>query len=327
MDFALKQRLLGAAVLIALAIIFVPMFLGNSPPKETSTIQNLDIPPVPERKFEIRTLPVEPNAQPAGPPATSDDKVVTVDTRAPATFEAPDAAAAGKNPPAGQAATPSPPATAKPENTVAAAESKPPVTAAAPGKAEAASAAESKPVETAAATAPAGRFNVNLGVYADEAHAAALVARVKKAGYPAFAEATDYQGKPAQRVRVGPFADRAAAETARLKIKRFEPKVPSSVSESAEQPTADAPASALAPNRAGGWAVQLGAFKSEAEANKLRDRIKAVSVAAFVDRTGSGDEALWRVRAGPFAERSGAEAARATLKQRLKADGMIVTQP
>ena len=58
MDSGLKQRLLGAAVLIALAIIFVPMFLGNAPPRETSAIQNLDIPPLPERKFETRTLPV-----------------------------------------------------------------------------------------------------------------------------------------------------------------------------------------------------------------------------------------------------------------------------
>ena len=60
MDSALRQRLLGAAVLVALAIIFVPMFLGNAPPKPDSAIQNLDIPPLPERKFETRTLPVEP---------------------------------------------------------------------------------------------------------------------------------------------------------------------------------------------------------------------------------------------------------------------------
>jgi DedD protein len=73
--------------------------------------------------------------------------------------------------------------------------------------------------------------------------------------------------------------------------------------------------------------VQLGAFKSQDEAAKLRDRIKALNIAAFVDRTGSGDEALWRVRAGPYAERSAAESARASLKQRLQADGIVVTQP
>ncbi len=317
MDPALRQRLLGAAVLVALAIIFVPMFLGNAPPKPDSAIQNLDIPPLPERKFETRTLPVEPTpATPAAPPAgtitpaKSSDKLATVDTNAPSTFEAPED---GKGAPA------SPPSTAPakaPANDakLAPAEPKPaPV--------------EAKPA-VAATAAPGGRFNVNLGIYADQAHADALIAKLKKLEFPAYSEPTEYQGKSAQRVRVGPFADRAAAESVRLKIKQSEPKVPSSVVETAEaQPAADAPATAVAANRAGGWAVQLGAFKSEAEANKLRDRARAISVAAFVDRSGTGDQALWRVRAGPYADRAGAESARATLKQKLQTEGVIVMQP
>lgn len=315
----MKQRLLGAAVLIALAVIFVPMFLGNSPPRDTSTIQNLDIPPEPERKFETRTLPVEPAAPPAkAQPADAADKVVTVDTRAPATFEAPDIDSKPAN---DKGATEKTPVEKAPVP-------KAPVNSPAPEKNPGAPVEAKQPAAPdPAPSAPKGRFSVNLGVYADAGHADALVAKLKKSGYPAAAEDSEYQGKPARRVRVGPFADRAAAESARLKIKQLEPKVPSSVGESAEQPTTDAPATALATNRAGGWAVQLGAFKSEAEANKLRDRIKGVSIAAFVDRSGTGSDALWRVRAGPYAERSGAEAARATLKQRLQADGMVVTQP
>src|ERR1700682_1028201 len=94
MDSALKQRLLGAAVLIALAIIFVPMFLGNAPPKQNSTTVNLDIPAPPERKFETRTLPVEtPSATPVAIP-TDSNKAATVDTHAPARPDArPDDAA------------------------------------------------------------------------------------------------------------------------------------------------------------------------------------------------------------------------------------------
>ena len=184
------------------------------------------------------------------------------------------------------------------------------------------------PAEPAPAAPPAsGRFAVNLGIYADQAHVNALIGNVKKLGFAAYSEPTDYQGKPALRVRVGPFADRAAAETARLKIKQAEPKVPSSIVDSGEQPTADAPATAIASNRAGGWAVQLGAFKSEAEANKLRDRLRAVSIASFVDKSGSNDATLWRVRAGPYVDRSGADSARGAIKQKLKVDGMIVTQP
>jgi DedD protein len=322
MDFALKQRLLGAAVLIALAIIFVPMFLGNSPPKEASAIQNLDIPPLPERKFETRTLPVDAAAaQKPAAQATpaSPDKVVTVDTKAPATFEAPEPKASESK------------ASEKPVSALAGATAPKPATAT-PKEAAKAPEGPAKPAaaEPPAASVPApsatGRFSVNLGVYVDQAHTDALVAKLVKSGFAASAEATDYQGKPARRVRVGPFADRAAAEAARLKIKQLDPKLPSSIGESAEQSGVDAPATTLAANRPGGWAVQLGAFKSEAEANKLRDRARGAGVATFVDRTG-GDQTLWRVRAGPFVERSSAEAARTTLKTKLQGDGVIVTQP
>ena len=300
MDPALKQRLLGAAVLIALAIIFVPMFLSNSPQKQESTTLNLDVPPAPDHKFETRTLPVAgPSAPVPNAPATPADpnKVVTVETNAPPKVDA--------HP---EDSTPTP--------VVVTNTPKP-----APEPVKPAPAAP-EPV-----AAPAGRFAVNLGVYADEAHANALVGKVKKLGFGAYSEPTEYQGKSATRVRVGPFADRAAAEAARLKIKQSEPKVPSSVVDSGEQPTADAPASAIASNRAGGWAVQLGAFKSEAEANKLRDRLRNASIASFIDKSGSGDAQLWRVRAGPYADRNGAENARGTIKQKLKTDGMIVTQP
>jgi DedD protein len=300
MDPALKQRLLGAAVLIALAIIFVPMFLSNSPQKQESTTVNLDIPPAPDHKLETRTLPVAgPSAPVANPQATPDDpnKVVTIDTHAPPKV---DAHPEDQTPPPAVASNPPKPATA-------------PVKPA--------------PAEPEPAAPTTGRFAVNLGIYADQSHVNSLIGHIKKLGFAAYSEPTEYQGKSALRVRVGPFADRAAAEAARLKIKQAEPKVPSSIVDSGEQPTADAPATAVASNRAGGWAVQLGAFKAETEANKLRDRLRVANIASFVDKTGNGETTLWRVRAGPYADRSSAENARGTIKQKLKADGMIVTQP
>ncbi|MDE1885718.1 MAG: SPOR domain-containing protein [Xanthomonadaceae bacterium] len=305
MDSALKQRLIGAAVLIALAVIFVPMFLSSKSPQPQNSTLNLDIPKPPEHDFQTRTLPVTGTES---SPAPNPDKVVTVDTKAAPRVDArpEDAASAAAAPAAPPAAAP-PPAPARP--------------------------AVSKPAPAAAAPATAatseGRFAVHLGVYADRGHADGLVAALKKRGFAAYDESTDYQGKPALRVRVGPYADRAAAETARLKIKQAEPKVPSSVVElaAAAQPTADAPASALPANRAGGWAVQLGAFKSEAEANKLRDRLRAAAFAGFVERAGSGDATVWKVRAGPYADRGGADKARGDIDAKLKLKGIIVTQP
>jgi DedD protein len=306
MDSALKQRLIGAAVLIALAVIFVPMFLGNAPPQPQNTTLNLDIPKPPDRDFQTRTLPVT-GTESAAAPTANPDKVVTVDTHATPVVDAHPGNSAPI--PAKPAEAPKP-APAKPE---------PP---------KAVPPAAMPPASASSATGPEGRFAVHLGIYADRGHADALVAALKKRGFTAYDEATDYQGKAMQRVRVGPYADRAAAETARLKIKQAEPKVPSSVVElAAAAPTADAPASALPANRAGGWAVQLVAFKSEAEANKLRDRLRAASIAGFVERAGSGDTMLWKVRAGPYADRAGADKARGDIDTRLKVKGIIVTVP
>ena len=316
MDSGLKQRLLGAAVLIALAVIFVPMFLSGPPPKQTSETVSLDIPNAPERKFETRTLPLAvPNAtapastapaaipSSATPAAISDgNHVATVDTHAPPRT---DAVAETNSTSAKPAASPG----------------------AAPGVIPAS--ATAKPSTSAStAVAETGRFTVNLGIYADQSHADALVQNIKKLGLSVMVEATEYQGKPGQRVRVGPFADRASAEAARLKIKASDAKLPLSISETAStSATSDAPVASLPANKAGGWAVQLGAFKSEDEANKLRQRCMAAGFIAFVDRSGSADQALWRVRAGPEADRTNADKLRTSLKQKLQLDGIVVTQP
>ncbi len=328
MDAALKQRLLGAAVLIALAIIFVPMFFSGTPPKSENTTQNLNIPPAPERNFETRNLSVEPPKPgtvptPAPSAPANSDKVATVDTGAPATFEAPDSATQPAPAAKPTASTSSPPASPAP------APAAPP---------------------PAPATQADGRYLVNLGIYADTGHASALVDKMKKLGYPAFAETTEYQGKSAQRVRVGPYADRAAAENVRLKIKQADAKLPSSIvqtgdpdkptdkpvaaetakpasaaAKSAAEPAAPAPT--LPANRAGAYVVQAGAFKSEDEANKLRERLRTGGVAAFVEKSSDGETTFWKVRAGPYADRSGAEAAVSTLKQKFQLAAIVKTQP
>ncbi len=170
MDPALKQRLLGAAVLIALAIIFVPMFLGNSPQKQESTTVNMETPPADDHKFETRTLPVAgPSAPVANPSAAPSDpnKVVTVDAVATPKVDAhPEDQTP---PPATVASTPPAPATVKP----------------------------AAPAEPESAAPASGRFAVNLGIYADQGHVNSLIAKVKKLGFGAYSEPTEYQGKSA----------------------------------------------------------------------------------------------------------------------------------
>jgi len=301
MDSSLKQRLLGAAVLIALAVIFVPMFMSDSAPRKSAEMEttNLAIPPAPDREFQQRVLPVEP-----APVASAPAPAAPV-AEAPAPGIAPETAPEADAPPA---AVPS----VKPEPEAA----KPPA-AAAP-----------QPATPEPATPGAGadsRFYVHLGVYAELANANDLAAALKKGSHPAFTESTRYQGKPAARVRVGPYASRAAAESARLRIRELKPAVPGSVIQLAADVTADAPASTLAPARAGAWAVQLGAFKAEADANKLRDRLRSSGFASFVDKVDSDGATLWRVRAGPEVDRAAADKLRANIRERVKIEGIIVS--
>ena len=128
-------------------------------------------------------------------------------------------------------------------------------------------------------------------------------------------------------MRVGPFADRAAAEASRLRIKQLKPALPGSVVQLAQDAAADAPASAVPATRAGSWAVQLGAFKAEDDAAKIRERLRKAGFTAFVDKVDSNGATLWRVRAGPEVDRGAADRLRSGIKDKLKLDGIIVTLP
>ena len=70
MDSPLKQRLIGAAVLAALAIIFLPMLLKGPDVKEPDAAEvPLSMPATPAGDFETRELPLtapEENTPPGG---------------------------------------------------------------------------------------------------------------------------------------------------------------------------------------------------------------------------------------------------------------------
>jgi len=65
-------------------------------------------------------------------------------------------------------------------------------------------------------TVAAGNYAVNFGAYSTQADADAVIARLKQAQLPGFREAATIGGRQAWRVRIGPYADRAQAESVRL---------------------------------------------------------------------------------------------------------------
>lgn len=253
-------------------------------------------------------------------------------------------------------------------------------------------------------TVAAGNFAVSFGAYGSQADADAVIAYLKKSQLPGFAEPATINGRQAWRVRVGPYADRAQAEAARLQAVKVRNDVKAEVvtldaradtavaAAPAPSPAATAPATATAtassaaaaPSSAAvktealppepvaaakpvapkpepkptpakpepakpepaataaakpvatpaapaassiGFAVQLGAFGQAAEANALRDKVRAAGFSAFVEQVRTDKGTLNRVRVGPVANRAEAENLKAQVASKVGVAGMVRPHP
>jgi cell division septation protein DedD len=353
MEPSLKTRLLGAAVLIALLVLFVPMFFSSTPPKtDADQTVSLAIPPAPDRELQTRTLDVAPAGAPAAPAAVSPaNPPAATPPAAPATAPVATVTPGGGNRLASVEIASRKPADALPEDL---ATTKP--APARPAAASRPSAATQAPAPAAAepalppGTAARGSYSINLSAYADRSKADALVQKVKALGYPVSTAATTQAGKSLTRVTAGPFETRAAAEAARLKIVAAAPGAPATLSSKPEAQTADASAPAparaaparpvasapaatpaavpAAAPRAGGFAVQVAAVSNEADATRLRDRLRGAGIPGYVDSIASGNGAkLWRVRAGPQTQRDDAVRLKDQIKAKVGLDGVVVSAP
>ena len=331
MDSGLKTRLLGAAVLIALAVIFVPMLLpGSNSGSQSASTRAV---PEPSGEMQTRVLQVGPDGASAGSSTAATisdpDHVATLNLEGhPAAALQP--LSSGLPIEATTAPAASAPASTAASRTSAAVPPKPEPAAAvvkapAPSAPAASAPTKAEPIPGGAGAAAGALYTVNLGVYANHASANKLVANAKQHGFTALATPETYQGKSVMRVRVGPFHSRAEAEAARLKLKDFE-KVSMSIDSGVVNQSGDAPVSAIGAKQAGAWAVQLAAYSDEASANKMRDRLRGQGIDGYVDSVSTAKGKLWRVRAGPFASRNVAESTRAEIAQKFNVKGNIVTQ-
>jgi cell division septation protein DedD len=252
-------------------------------------------------------------------------------------------------------------------------------------------------------SAAAGNYAVNFGAYGSEADADAVIAHLKKSNLPGFRQADTINGRQAWRVRIGPYADRAQAEAARLQAVKVRNDVKAEVVTldaradtavaAAPTPTptpaataapATASSAAAAPSSAAvktealppepvaatkpvapkpepkpapakpepakpdpaataaakpvatpaapaassiGFAVQLGAFGQAAEANALRDKVRAAGFSAFVEQVRTDKGTLNRVRVGPVANRADAENLKAQVASKVGVAGMVRPHP
>lgn len=343
MDTPLKQRLIGAIVLVALAVIFLPMLVKG--PAPDSGVANVPItaPDAPaDGQFQTRELPL---VAPTGGATGLQSGVSTTQPLQP------------------DATAPAEPAAA----------------------------------DTSPAVA-AGNYAVSFGAYGSQADANAVIAFLKKAQLPGFSEPATINGRQAWRVRVGPYADRAQAEAARLEAVKVRNDVkaevvtldaradaavaaapaptPTTATAPAASSAAAAPAAATvktetlppepvaaakpapkpeapkpepkpaaakpepataaakpvavptAPAASSvGFAVQLGAFGQATEANALRDKVRAAGFSAFVEQVRTDKGTLNRVRVGPVANRAEAENLKAQVASKVGVAGMVRPHP
>lgn len=305
MDAQLRQRLIGAAVLIALAVIFLPMLLSGPRPVSNEEVSLVIPPPGSQVAAGERTVTLPADRVSTVP---EPEPVVLVDTASAPPVSLPPASAAAPVAAAPVPATPTPAATSTP----------PP--AAAPVPAPAAATPRFDP-----ASAPSGPFFLQLGSYSQSARAEALVGQLGTLGISARHESFQSGGKTLYRVRSAGYPSRTTAEAARLKAVAAISGLQATVAEAA-LPSATAPArtpAAAAP----GWVVQVGVFSTPAKANELRDRLKQAGFAAFVEQVQASTGPAHRVRVGPTSRKPDSETVRDQIKAKLGLTGLVVNHP
>jgi DedD protein len=208
MDESLKARLIGAAVLVALAVILIPELLTGRGPAHASA-------PAPAGDRGTRTIVIDVGgngATPSAGPAASVDRepgLLAPAAQAQVQESVPEPAAtlADTNPApvaAGAAATASPAPAATPAAT--------PAPAAAP-PAQAPRAVSPAPAEAR------GAWAVQVGAFGSTGAADKVINELRSAGFRAYVSPVQRGGKTLYRVRVGPEPERARADALAATLK------------------------------------------------------------------------------------------------------------
>ena len=203
-----NRRLLGASVLLLIAIIAVPMFLEREPPALPDNV-DVRIPPVEGTKFE----PKFPDGKKA---AASLEKSAEI----PAITEPTGSQAGVSSVLAAPAPVVAPPVADVPKVDA------PKAVPAAPKAAE--KVAEKGPTKPSAeAERKPGQSVIQVIAVRDAAVAKQMYERAKSLKFPAYTEKIDVTNGVVIRVRVGPYATKQQAEAARAKLAQagFEAKV------------------------------------------------------------------------------------------------------
>jgi DedD protein len=216
MDQGLKERLIGAAVLVALGVWLIPWLLdGRKEQVELETSSSAVRLPAPDTPLPVRTQTLNVDAAKSEPPASEPHQDAAEPASAPPAVTETVVAAAEPAPvlPAPTQESAAPPKQAAPAKTVADHST---TAHAATAPAAPASKPAAKPAATAAASpgASAHDWAVQLGSFGTEDNAKKLAQKVNVYGYKPEVSTVRASGRAMYRVRLGPYRSRAEADAA-----------------------------------------------------------------------------------------------------------------
>ncbi len=197
-SYSPKHRILGAIIVVSLAVIFLPMILSdsNAPPRPEIAASKLGEAPQPETK--VFRMPAATSESPPAP-ATADagaSQPETTATQGPAVEPPPPAAAAGGPRTLEQKAPSKAVSTPRREQVASEAATKPD----APSKVEG--------------------WILQVGTFSSDENAKRLRDRLQKDGFLVNLQNVELKGRKVVRVRVGPFRQKHVAMEARAKIEK-----------------------------------------------------------------------------------------------------------
>ncbi len=331
MDDVLKQRLIGAAVLIALAVIFVPMLFDRSQDPMLEKALDSGMPESPLADREIRRIPLNPNASRQGSANDEDPSAGQVEPPMPNT-QPPAQATRERLALTDEASEPVPEfggdseTQQRSDETQSASTQSPAALesdGAEPDSSEAPS-NESTLDETATSVGPTTDWSqfwrVQVASFGVQATAQEIAESLEAMGQGVRVDRIVRGESVLYRIQTGPYADKEAAEQAQAMI---------SESVSGVAPVIRAPSQVA--DEAGdvmpGYAVQVGSFTSQANAERLQQRLMDQGFKAFSVTERIGSRTIWRVRVGTLSTREAAEELLQTLNERASLEGLVVSHP
>ena len=326
MDSSLKQRLVGAVVRIALAVIFLPMLVKGPAPDSGVSDVPLGIPGEPKAAdTTTRDLPlIEPGTAPKGGAVGMPEATPESANPGPAQDGQFAAAAAGDY----AVSFGSYASAADADKVIAALRS-----------------AELPAYREAVQLAGRDAQRVRIGPFTDHAMAEAARLRaaqvndgvgakvvVLDAGMPEVAPAAAAIAAPAAAV-AKPGSPAAAAPPAPAPVAAAKPPAPALASKpaAASPPPAaratPAPVAKPVDTSKTGFAVQVGAFAAAADATALRDKLRSAGFNAFTESVRTDKGTLTRVRVGPAMTRAEAEQLKSSVQAKLGIAGIVRPHP